>query len=152
MSDIFFMTEALKEARAAFNANETPIGAVIVLNGVIIAKGHNMRNSTKNPLAHAELIAINSAARVLGDWRLEDTEIYVTLEPCPMCAGAIIQARISRLIYGAANKKAGCCRSVFNMFELPGFNHTVQVQGGIMEEESGELMSRFFEKLRQANS
>lgn len=147
--DIEFMQKAYEQAQIAFNANETPIGCVIVYDGNIIGSGYNLRNTKKNPLYHAELIAINEAAAYIGDWRLEGTVIYVTVEPCPMCAGAIVQSRIKRLVYGAENKKAGFAGSVINIFEQKGLNHKVEITAGVMREESSALMSSFFEDLRK---
>ena len=118
MDDEYFMGEALKEAKKAFEIDEVPIGAVIVHNNEIIARGFNRRNTDKNPLMHAEIIAINKAAAVIGDWRIEDCTIYVTVEPCPMCSGAIVQARIPNVVYGAPNPKAGCGGSVINILLL----------------------------------
>lgn len=143
-----FMREAIKQARKAYAKKETPIGCVIVYEGKIIARGYNKRNEKKNTLAHAEIIAIHKASRVTGDWRLEDCTMYVTLEPCPMCAGAIVQARIKRVVVGSMNPKAGCAGSVINLLDMDGFNHKTEVQNGILEEECSELMSGFFRELR----
>ena len=118
MDDEYFMGEALKEARKAFELDEVPIGAVIVHNNEIIARGFNRRNTDKNPLMHAEIIAINEAAKVIGDWRIEDCTIYITVEPCPMCSGAIVQARLPNVEYGAPNPKAGCGGSVINLLQM----------------------------------
>jgi len=147
----FYMSKAYEQALVAYEKKETPIGCVIVYNDAIIGRGRNMRNEKKNALCHAELIAINEASFILGDWRLEGAIIFVTVEPCPMCAGAILQARIKELVYGAANKKAGCCGGVMNLFEERGFNHSVIVSGGVMKEECASLMSRFFGELRNAD-
>jgi len=147
--DVFYMKRALKQALKAYNAGETPIGCVITYNDEVIAAARNRRNAKKNPLCHAELLAIKKAARIIGDWRLEGACIYVTIEPCPMCAGAIIQSRIKRLVYGAENKKAGSAGSVVNLFDGPVFNHKVEVVSGVMREEAAELMSRFFDNLRK---
>ena len=144
-----FMKEALKEAKKAGQADETPIGAVIVKDGKIIARGRNKRENKKNSLCHAEIIAINKACKKIGDWRLEGCELYVTLEPCPMCAGAVIQSRIKALYFGAYDYKAGCHSSKINLFEENLFNHNVDVSGGIMEEECAVLLKDFFKKLRQ---
>ena len=141
------MTEALLLAKKAGERGEIPVGAVIVRNGEIIATGMNRRETDKTALGHAEIEAIDSACRKLGRWRLDDCELYVTLEPCPMCAGAIINARLKKVIFGAFDKKAGSFGSIadFNSF---GYNHTPNVQGGIMEEECSQLMSDFFKQLR----
>lgn len=143
-----YMNEALSEAKKAFDIDEVPIGCVIVRNGEIIARGYNRRNSEKNVLYHAEIIAINEAAKAVGDWRLEDCELYVTIEPCPMCAGAIIQARIPRVFYGAKNPKAGCGGSILNILNEPKFNHQADVTDGILEDECSILMKSFFKKFR----
>ena len=143
------MREALRQARKAYAMEETPIGCVIVRDGKVIARGYNRRNTDKNTLAHAELTAIRKAARVTGDWRLEGCTLYVTLEPCPMCAGAIVQARITECVIGCMNPKAGCAGSVVNLLEMQGFNHRVQVRRGVLEEECSSLMTSFFRELRQ---
>ncbi len=144
-----FMREAIRQAKKAYAREETPIGCVIVREGKIIARGYNRRNEKKNTLAHAEMIAINKASRAVGDWRLEDCTLYVTLEPCPMCAGAIVQARIPRVVIGSRNPKAGCAGSVVNLLCQDGFNHRVQVTDGILEAECSEMMSSFFRELRE---
>ena len=148
-TDEFYMQKAYALAKKAYRAAETPIGCVIVYNGRVIAAGRNRRNAKKNPLYHAEISAINKAAAFFGDWRLEDAVIYVTCEPCPMCAGAIIQSRIKRLVYGARSKKAGCAGSVADLFAENGFNHKVEVSGGCLEEKCSLLLSAFFRKLRR---
>ena len=142
-----FMKEALILAEEAGKEGEVPVGAVIVRNGEIIARGRNMRESKKNALSHAEIEAINSACKVLGDWRLNDCEMYVTLEPCPMCAGAIINARINTLIFGAYDSKMGCIDSVTNLCNMP-FGHKTEVYGGIMEDKCLEVLKKFFKSLR----
>ncbi len=142
-----FMKAALQEANKAAAKDEVPVGCVIVKAGKIIARGHNQREARQSALAHAELIAIAKAQRKVGSWRLEDTTIYVTLEPCAMCAGAIIQARIPRLVYGAKEPKFGAHASVLNLFGYP-FNHRVEVETGIMETEISTLMKTFFRRLR----
>ena len=144
----YFMELAYKQAVLALLKNEVPIGCVIVTNGQVIGWGHNTRNSAKNALAHAELTAINQACAALGDWRLEACTLFVTIEPCPMCAGAILQARVSEVAYGAGNKKAGCAGSVLNLLNHPGFNHTVSVAGGVLETKCAELMQTYFKQLR----
>lgn len=143
-----FMKEAIRQAKKAYALEETPIGCVLVHEGKIIARGYNKRNKKKNTLAHAEIIVIDKASRVLGDWRLEECTMYVTLEPCPMCAGAIVQARIPKVVIGSMNPKAGCAGSVLNLLDMPGFNHQVEVVQGILEEPCSQLMSSFFKELR----
>lgn len=143
-----FMKEAIRQAKKAYALEETPIGCVLVHEGKIIARGYNKRNKKKNTLAHAEIIVIDKASRVLGDWRLEECTMYVTLEPCPMCAGAIVQARIPKVVIGSMNPKAGCAGSVLNLLDMPGFNHQVEVERGILEEPCSQLMSSFFKELR----
>lgn len=144
-----FMREALKQAARAQKINEVPIGCVIVYNDVIIGRGYNRRMTDKSALAHAELNAIKKACRAVGDWRLDDTEMYVTLEPCQMCAGAIIQSRIKRLYIGAMNPKAGCAGSIINLFDEPRFNHHVEVESGILAQESSQMLKKFFADLRK---
>lgn len=141
------MYEALLEAKKAAEENEVPVGAVIVKDGEIIARGRNMREKKQNPLSHAEIEAINEASKKLNSWHLDDCELYVTLEPCPMCTGAIINSRIKTVIFGAYDLKAGCMDSVINLCEYP-FNHKVEIYGGICEEECAEILTEFFEKLR----
>ncbi len=143
-----FMREAIKQAKNAELINETPIGAVIVYDGKIIARGYNKRETKKNSLCHAEIIAINKASKVRGGWRLHGCDLYVTLEPCPMCAGAIIQSRIDNVYFGAYDKKSGCAQSVTDLFSPGKFNHVVNVSGGVLERECSALMSDFFKKLR----
>ena len=143
------MKEALKQAQKAFELDETPIGAVITLGGEIISKGHNRRNTEKNPLAHAEILAINEAAKQVGDWRLEDCTLYITLEPCPMCAGAIVQARIPRVVFGARSPKAGFAGSVMNILQLDTLNHQVDVVEGVMEEECSQILKEYFHNMRE---
>lgn len=147
-TDEKFMRAALLQAKKAFRQEETPIGCVIVHEDKIIARGYNKRNGKKNTLAHAEILAINKAAKVLGDWRLEGCTMYVTLEPCPMCAGAIIQARIDRVVIGSMNPKAGCAGSVINLLQMPGFNHQAEMTTGVLEDECSQLMKDFFRHLR----
>lgn len=148
--DVGFMHEALGEAQKAFDKGEVPIGAVMVRAGEVIARGHNLRNTDKNPLSHAEIHVINQAARLVGDWRLEDCVLYVTVEPCPMCAGAIVQARIPRVVFGTRNKKAGCAGSILDILNEPRLNHQVQVEEGVLQEACGEIMSRFFKRFRKS--
>lgn len=143
-----FMQEALTEARKAYEIGEVPVGAVVVKDGVIVGRGHNLRESEKNALRHAELIAIDEACKTLGGWRLWQCDIYITLEPCPMCTGAIINSRIKRVVFGAYDKKAGSCASVVNLFELP-YNHKPIVVEGILENECAEILKQFFSELRK---
>ena len=144
-----YMKEAIRQAKKAWKIEEVPIGCVIVYQGKIIGRGYNRRTTDKNPLAHAEISAIKKASKVMGDWRLEDCTLYVTLEPCQMCSGAIVQARIPRVVIGSMNSKAGCAGSVLNLLKEPGFNHQAQVVTGILEEECSEMMSSFFTELRK---
>ena len=146
--DDIFMKEALKQAKKAYALEETPIGCVIVQEGTIIARGYNRRNTEKSGLAHAELLAIRKANRKTGDWRLEDCTLYVTLEPCQMCAGAIVQSRIRRVVIGAMNPKAGCAGSVLNLLQMQEFNHQVEIEQGVLQEECSGLLSEFFRELR----
>lgn len=146
-SDALFMKEALLCAQASAENGEVPVGAVIVKDGQIISRGQNRRETGKNALYHAELEAIDGACKALGGWRLWQCELYVTLEPCPMCAGAIINARIKRVVFGARDKKAGSCGSVVNLFELP-YNHRPQLSGGVLEDECAAVLREFFQKLR----
>ena len=148
-SDESFMKQAVKQAKNAYDKLETPIGCVIVYEDKIIARGYNKRNMKKNTLAHAEILAINKASKVLGDWRLEDCTMYVTLEPCPMCAGAIVQARIPRVVIGSMNPKAGCAGSVLNLLQQDGLNHQVEITKGVLAEECSGLMTSFFRELRK---
>ena len=143
------MKEALRQAKKAQKIGEVPIGCVIVYNDEIIGRGYNRRMTDKSALAHAELTAIKRANKVIGDWRLDDTEMYVTLEPCQMCAGAIIQSRIRKLYIGAMNPKAGCAGSIIALFAEPRFNHHVEVTEGILAGESSELLKNFFSNLRK---
>lgn len=143
-----FMKEALRQARKARALEEVPIGCVIVCEGKIIARGYNRRNTDKNTLSHAELNAIRKASKKLGDWRLEGCTMYVTLEPCQMCAGALVQSRIDRVVIGSMNPKAGCAGSVLNLLEMDGFNHKVEVERGVLEEECSVMLSDFFRELR----
>ena len=148
-SDESFMKQAVKQAKKAYDKLETPIGCVIVHEDKIIARGYNKRNMKKNTLAHAEILAINKASKVLGDWRLEDCTMYVTLEPCPMCAGAIVHTRIQRVVIGSMNPKAGCAGSVLNLLQQDGLNHQVEVTKGVLAEECSGLMTSFFRELRK---
>lgn len=147
MEDLVFMDAALELAKQAFSEGEVPVGCVIVRNGQIVGRGQNRRETGKNALAHAEIEAINDACRNLGGWRLWDCTLYVTLEPCPMCAGAIINSRIQRVVFGASDQKCGACGSVCDLFSMD-FNHHPQVDKGIREKESSALLTEFFKQLR----
>lgn len=146
-----YMKEALKQAKKAYALGEVPIGCVIVHEGQIIGRGYNRRNTDKNTLAHAEITAINKASKKIGDWRLEECTLYVTLEPCQMCAGAIVQARIPEVVMGCMNPKAGCAGSILNILEMPEFNHQVTVMRGILEQECSDMLKQFFTELRIRN-
>ncbi len=143
-----FMRKAFAQAKKAFAINDVPIGCVIVYEGKIIARGYNRRNADKTVLAHAEIMAIRKACKKIGDWRLEDCTMYVTLEPCQMCAGAIVQARIPNVVIGSMNPKAGCAGSILNVLEMKEFNHQVNVLRGVLGDECSEMMSSYFKKLR----
>ena len=147
----YYINLALKEAKKAYALKEVPIGCVIVYDNKIIARGYNRRNTDKNTLSHAEITAIRKASKKLGDWRLEGCTLYVTLEPCQMCAGAIVQARVDRVVIGCMNPKAGCAGSVLNILDMPEFNHQVNVFRGIMEEECSQILQDFFKELRIRN-
>lgn len=142
------MKEALKQAKKAFDCGEVPIGCVIVYEGKIIARGYNKRKTAKTTLAHAEMIAIKKACKVIGDWRLEDCDMYVTLEPCQMCAGAVVQSRMRKVYIGALNPKAGCAGSILDVFNEPAFNHQVEKETGILGEECSTILSEFFRQMR----
>lgn len=144
-----YMKQAIRQARKAEALEEVPIGCVITYEGKVIARGYNRRNVDKNTLAHAELAAIRKASKKLGDWRLEGCTMYVTLEPCQMCAGALVQARISRVVIGSMNPKAGCGGSVLNLLQMPQFNHQIEVERGVLEEECSAMLSSFFKNLRE---
>ena len=144
-----FMKEAIRQAKKARKLEEVPIGCVIVSDGKIIARGYNRRNTDKNTLSHAELNAIRKASKKLGDWRLEECTMYITLEPCQMCAGAIVQARIPKVVIGAMNPKAGCAGSVLNILQIDKFNHQVEIEQGILEKECSQMLSEFFRQLRK---
>ncbi len=145
----FYMSQALKEAQKAFDIDEVPIGCVIVHKDEIIATGFNMRNTNKNTLDHAEMIAIKKACEVLKDWRLEECTMYVTVEPCPMCSGAIVQSRLDKVVFGTFNKKAGFCGSVLNILQMDELNHKVLIESGVLESECKELMQSFFKNFRK---
>lgn len=144
-----YMKEAIKQARRALKVNEVPIGCVIVHNDEIIGRGYNRRMVDKNTLSHAELNAIKKASRKLNDWRLDDCEMYVTTEPCQMCAGAIVQARIKKVYIGCMNPKAGCAGSIMNLLQVDAFNHQVESESGLLEEECSGLLKEFFRRLRE---
>lgn len=147
-TDEYYMKLALREAQKAFDKAEAPIGALIVRDGTVIARAHNLRETKKNALGHAELLAIDKACKKLGGWRLVGCTLYVTLEPCPMCSGAIINSRLPRVVFGARDPKAGCCDSVANLFEMP-FNHRPEIVGGVLEQQCSEILTRFFKTLRK---
>ena len=144
-----FMREALREAEKAYALGEVPVGAVVVVGEEIVSRGHNLRESLQDATAHAEIIALREAARKLGDWRLEDAVLYATMEPCPMCAGAMVQFRVKRIIYGTADPKAGAAGSVVDLLREPRFNHQVEVSAGVLEGPCREILQRFFQQLRQ---
>ena len=147
-----YMKQALLQAKKAFMIDEVPIGCLIVHDGKVIARGYNRRVTDHSTLAHAEINAIRKACKVIGDWRLEECTMYVTLEPCPMCAGAIVQARIPRVVIGCMNPKAGCAGSVLDMLHEDGFNHQVDVTAGVLEETCSQMMKQFFANLRKKQS
>ena len=144
-----YMKEAIRQAKKAWKIEEVPIGCVIVYQGKIIGRGYNRRTTDKNPLAHAEISAIKKASKVMGDWRLEECTLYVTLEPCQMCSGALVQSRIDEVVIGCMNAKAGCAGSVMNLLQVDGFNHQVKITQGVLEEECSSMLSEFFRKLRE---
>lgn len=146
--DNYYMRLAIKQANKAYAKGEVPVGAIVVLDGVVISKAYNLREATNNPLAHAEVLAIQKAAKRLGTWRLEGAKLYVTLEPCPMCAGAILQARLSHVIFGAGDPKFGAVGSKLNLLYDYKFNHTVNFTSGVLKNECEELLKRFFKELR----
>ena len=150
MNHEYFMKIALEEAHKAYEKNEVPIGAIIVKNGEVIARAHNTRECDQSALAHAEMIAIQRANDALESWRLDSCTLYVTIEPCPMCAGAIVQSRIKNVIYGAQDIKSGAHQSVTNIFDLK-LNHKVKVESGLMEEECGNIITEFFREKRKKN-
>lgn len=144
-----YMRAAIKQARKAYALDEVPIGCVIVREGKIIARGYNRRNTEENTLAHAELSAIKKASKKTGDWRLEDCTMYVTLEPCQMCAGAIVQSRMKKVVIASMNPKAGCAGSVLNLLQMPQFNHQVEIERGVLGDECSKMLSDFFLELRE---
>lgn len=145
-----YMKEAIKQAKKAYAIGEVPIGCVIVYENKIIGRGYNRRTIDKNPLAHAEMIAIKKASKKMGDWRLEDCTMYVTLEPCQMCSGAIVQARMKKVVVGCMNPKAGCAGSILNLLQVEKFNHQVELEIGVLQEECSMMMKNFFKELRKA--
>ena len=148
MSDLLWMREALEIARQGAARGEVPVGAIIIRNDTELARAHNLREQTKDPTAHAELIAIREASRKIGDWRLIDTTLYVTLEPCPMCAGAMVLARIPRVVYAAPDPKSGAAGTLFNLLQNSCLNHQVHVTSGVLEEASSSLLKSFFQNRR----
>lgn len=146
--DMKYMRAAIREAKKAYALGEVPIGCVLVYQDKIIGRGYNRRNTDKSTLAHAEITAIRKASKKMGDWRLEDCTLYVTLEPCQMCAGAIVQARIKRVVMACMNPKAGCAGSILNVLDMPEFNHQVETTKGVLEEECSMMLSNFFKELR----
>ena len=145
-----YMQQAIKLAKKAEELDEVPIGCVIEYQGKIIGRGYNRRTTDKNTLAHAEITAIRKACKKMGDWRLEDCTMYVTLEPCQMCAGAIVQARVKKVVIGCMNPKAGCAGSVLNILQIDKFNHQVEIEQGVLEEECSAMLTNFFKKLRSS--
>ena len=148
-TDEKYMKEAIRQAEKAWKIEEVPIGCVIVYEGKIIGRGYNRRTTDKNPLAHAEMAAIKKASKKMGDWRLEDCTLYVTLEPCQMCSGAIVQARVKRVVIGCMNPKAGCAGSILNLLQVDRFNHQVEITSGVLEEKCSQMMKGFFKELRE---
>jgi tRNA(adenine34) deaminase len=146
--DRYYMTIAIEEAKKAEAIMEVPIGAIIVKDGEIIARGHNLRETEQRSIAHAEMLAIDEACQKLGTWRLEDATLYVTLEPCPMCAGAVVLSRVKRVVFGAYDPKGGCAGTLMNLLTEEKFNHQVEVEGGVLEKECGELLTNFFRRIR----
>ena len=144
-----YMKEAIRQAKKAYALGEVPIGCVIVYEGKIIGRGYNRRTIDKNTLAHAELMAIKKASKKMDDWRLEECTMYVTLEPCQMCSGAIVQARMKKVVIGCMNPKAGCAGSILNLLQMEGFNHQVEVEIGVLGEECSNMMTSFFKVLRE---
>jgi len=149
-TDEKFMKQAIKQAKKAYAIGEVPIGCVIVHDGKIIGRGYNRRTIDKNTLAHAELMAIRKASKKMDDWRLEECTMYVTLEPCQMCSGAIVQSRMTRVVVGCMNPKAGCAGSILNLLQMEEFNHQVELETGVLEEECSQMMKSFFKELREA--
>lgn len=150
MTDELWMREALREAERGARYGEVPVGCVVVCDGKLLARAHDRRESLRDPTAHAEVLALREAARVLGSWRLEGCTVYVTVEPCPMCAGALVLARVRRLVYGAASPKNGAVRTLYRILEDPRLNHQVEVAAGVLEHEAQALLQRFFRLLRDS--
>lgn len=146
-----YMKEAIRQAKKAYAIGEVPIGCVIVYEDKIVGRGYNRRMTDKNTLSHAELNAIKKASKVMGDWRLDDCEMFITLEPCQMCSGAIVQSRIKKVYIGSMNPKAGCAGSILNLLQVPQFNHQVEMEKGILEEECSSMLKHFFRELREKN-
>jgi tRNA(adenine34) deaminase len=151
-TDDEFMRAALEEARKAYGKGEVPVGCVVTRAGAIIGRGHNLRETSRDPIAHAEILAIAEAAKALGQWRLEDCDLFVTLEPCPMCAGAIVNARMRRVVFGAADPKAGACGTLFNVIQDSRLNHRAEPVAGVLAEEASGLLKRFFRECRDGTS
>jgi len=147
--DAAFMCAALKEAIAAYEKGEVPVGAVVVHEGRIIGRGHNLRETLNDPTAHAEMLAMTAASEARGQWRLDECTLYVTLEPCPMCAGAIVNGRVKRVVYGASDPKAGACGTLFNLVQDARLNHRAQLEAGVLGDEAGELLKSFFRECRE---
>ncbi|MEK5271597.1 tRNA adenosine(34) deaminase TadA [Aeribacillus sp. FSL K6-8394] len=147
--DEYYMTLAIKEAKKAEKIGEVPIGAVLVVDDVVVAKAHNLRETEQRSIAHAEILAIDEACRKLRTWRLENSTLYVTLEPCPMCAGAIVMSRLERVVFGAFDPKAGCAGTLMNLLNEPRFNHQTEVISGVKQEQCSEMLTCFFQKLRE---
>lgn len=148
-TDEYYMKEAIKEAKKAEDLREVPIGAILVIDGKIISRAHNLRESKQSAVAHAELLAIEQACKETGSWRLENAHLYVTLEPCAMCSGAIILSRVSKVVFGASDPKGGCAGTFMNLLQDERFNHQSEVKSGVLESECGQLLSDFFRKLRE---
>ncbi|AEH46098.1 tRNA adenosine(34) deaminase TadA [Parageobacillus thermoglucosidasius] len=149
VNDEYYMRLAIEEAKQAEQIGEVPIGAIIVQGGNVIARAHNLRETAQRAIAHAEILAIDEACKKAGSWRLEDATLYVTLEPCAMCAGAIVLARIKRVVFGASDPKGGCAGTLMNLLQEGRFNHQAEVIGGVLQEECGQMLSNFFRKLRE---
>ncbi len=149
MPQEYFMRAALEEAQKAFDKGEVPIGAVLVKDQEVIARAHNLKEERRDPTAHAEILVIQEASRILKSWRLAGTTLYVTIEPCPMCSGALIQARVGKLVFGARDVKAGTCGSLYNLVQDSRFNHCIEVEEGILKDSCAEIMQRFFKERRK---
>ncbi len=147
--DYYFMERALKQAEVAYKKGEVPVGAVVVKDGEIISRGYNLRESTNDPTAHAELIAMKKASKKLNSWRLSGCTLYVTLEPCPMCSGVIVNSRIDRVVFGAYDQKAGCCTTLYHLCNDERFNHRAEILGGVSEEKCAKILSDFFKEKRK---